>query len=303
MVDSTEILRVLGARGPLTGSELAESTGTEIRELWTACRQCADLSWEVIGRRYLRLDRSVEGYARLSPSIRREFQTYTVVGLASQSERIAERAGDLGRHLGEVSTAKAELAREVARVALDTLPDAAAIAEKACFILAGDITYGMAHDVPRPESSTGELVRGSDLDIVIVTDDDLDPARAGALDRAMFQRKHYLLVYPQYREEVDYLVKSMNKVEAQMQFSTFEHMVACKILHEGQCLHGSRRLFDQIRTLLDQHGIARTLDAMQTRAEQNRELAERTLLESPPTLPTAEQLILFYTREESEEIY
>jgi hypothetical protein len=303
MDDPAQILGVLAACGPLTGSELAERTRAEIRELWTACQRCPDLRWEVIGRRYLRLDRSVAGYARLSPSIRREFQTYTVVGLASQSDRIAERAGDLGRHLREVNTAKAELAREVAQGALDGLPDAPAIGEKACFILAGDITYGMAHDMPRPESSTGELVRGSDLDIVVVTDDDLAPARQQALDRAIFQRKHYLLVHPQYREEVDYLVKNMSKVHEQVGFATFEHMVACKILHEGQYLHGSRRLFDQIRALLADHGIARALADMQARADQNRELAVRTLLDSAGTLPTAEELILFYTREESEEIY
>jgi hypothetical protein len=95
----------------------------------------------------------------------------------------------------------------------------------------------------------------------------------------------------------------MSKVHEQLGFVTFEHMVACKILHEGQYLHGSRRLFDQIRALLAEHGIGRTLDAMQASAEQNRELAERTLLDSPGTLPSAEELILFYTREESEEIY
>ncbi len=39
------------------------------------------------GRRYMRLDSAVEGYARLSPSIRREFLTYTLVGLAGQEER------------------------------------------------------------------------------------------------------------------------------------------------------------------------------------------------------------------------
>jgi hypothetical protein len=303
MADPAQILEVLGASGPLTGSELAERTHTEIRELWTACRRCPDLGWEAVGRRYLRLDRSVAGYARLSPSIRREFQTYTVVGLRSQSDRIAERAGALGRHLREVSTAKAELAGEVVRGALDTLPDAAAVGEQACFILAGDIVYGMAHDVPRPESSTGELVRGSDLDIVVVTDDDLAPGRQQALDRAMFQRKHYLLVHPQYREEVDYLVKNLSKVHEQLGFVTFEHMVACKILHEGQYLHGSRRRFDQIRELLAERGIGRTLDAMQVSAEQHRDLAERTLLDSPRTVPSAEELILFYTREESEEIY
>jgi hypothetical protein len=157
--------------------------------------------------------------------------------------------------------------------------------------------------VPRPESSTGELVRGSDLDIVVVTDDELDPARQKALDRAIFQRKHYLLVHPQYREEVDYLVKSMSRVREQLGFGSFEHMVACKILDEGQYLYGSRRLFDEIRALLVEHGITRMLADLQARAEVNRELAERRLLDPALTLPTAEEQILFYTREESEEIF
>jgi len=29
----------------------------------------------------------------------------------------------------------------------------------------------MAHDVPRPEMSTGKLVKGPDIDIVVVVDD------------------------------------------------------------------------------------------------------------------------------------
>jgi len=29
----------------------------------------------------------------------------------------------------------------------------------------------MAHDAPRPERSTGKLVKGSDMDLVVVVDD------------------------------------------------------------------------------------------------------------------------------------
>jgi len=95
----------------------------------------------------------------------------------------------------------------------------------------------------------------------------------------------------------------MSKVREQLGFATFEHMVACKILDEGQYLHGSQRLFDEIRALLVERGITRTLADLGARAEASRELAERRLLDPALTLPTAEERILFYTREESEEIY
>ena len=36
-------------------------------------------------------------------------------------------------------------------------------------MIAGDVVFEMAHLEPRPESSTGKLVKGSDLDIVVVT--------------------------------------------------------------------------------------------------------------------------------------
>jgi hypothetical protein len=305
MVEQSQIVEVLSAHGPQTGSELAEHTRAEIRELWTACKRCSALRFEVVGQRYLRLDRTVEGYARLSPSIRREFQTYTVLGLEAQAARIAERAEQLRRHLSQVNRAKSELALQAVKDAMSTIPDAeaAAILEQACFVLAGDIVYGMAHDVPRPESSTGELVRGSDLDIVIVTDDDLAPARRRALDGAIYKHKHYLLVHPGYREEIDYLIKNLTKLREQLEFRTFESMVACKIMHEGRYLYGSRRIFDRVKALLDEQGIAAALGAMEQRAAAEREQSETVLLAPHLEVADPQILTLFYTREESEEIF
>ena len=89
------IADILAQTGPLTGAELAAAGGfTDILALWRACH-ASGLLLRRTGRRYLRLDSAVAGYARLSPSIRREFLTYTLVGLARQQAALETRAAEL----------------------------------------------------------------------------------------------------------------------------------------------------------------------------------------------------------------
>ena len=303
MTTEAEIVRLLEAHGPQTGAELQQHTRCEVRELWTKCRKSRGLRFEVAGRRYLRLDRSIPGYARLSPSIRREFQTYTVLGLESQADAVAERTRRMQQEFLDISRAKAELAESAIRESLAAVADAESILQQVCFILAGDITYGMAHAVPRPESSTGELVRGSDLDIVVIADDGFAPEAKQALDKAIYRQKYLLLVRPEHREEIDYLIKGLAKVREQMRFDSFEFMVACKILHEGEYLYGSHRLFDRVKALLTEHDIVGKLSEMERTAIARRADAEATLLDPPENLADREALTLFYTKEESEEIF
>jgi len=52
----------------------------DVFSLWQACMRSTAIRLQTTGQRFLRLDRSVQGYARLSPSIRREFLTYMLVG-------------------------------------------------------------------------------------------------------------------------------------------------------------------------------------------------------------------------------
>jgi hypothetical protein len=59
----------------------------------------------------------------------------------------------------------------------------------------------MAHTEPRPEISTGELVQGSDLDIVVVYRD-LLASVVKALELAIYQQKNFLLRNPSYYEEI-----------------------------------------------------------------------------------------------------
>jgi hypothetical protein len=147
------------------------------------------------------------------------------------------------------------------------------------------------------------MVRGSDLDIVVVAEDDFRRDLVGSLDDAIHRRKHYLLVHPDYREEIDYLVKYVSRVKEQLRFDTFEHMVAGKILWEGEFLYGSSALFEEIKCLVEDFDIPRKLAALERHALENRVEAEARLLEPGASLTDADSLHLFYTREEGEEIY
>lgn len=293
-----DLIGVLKGEGPLTGEELSRRAGGDVFRLWQLCRRSSRILSERVGRRFLRLDRAVEGFARLTPSIRREFQTYTVLGLEGQEPEIEGRARALARGFAEVSRRKRLLAAEVASAVVSSLDSGDRIREKVCFIVAGDVTYSMAHANPRPEKSTGKIVRGSDLDIVVIAADEVGGEDLAALDRAIHRRKHYLLVHPDYREEIDYVIKPFSRVGEQARFSTFEDMVAGKILREGEFLHGSQRLFLGVKEVLASAGIPEKLDRMETAAWTHRRRAEERLrdLESDPV--DSEFANLFFTREE-----
>jgi hypothetical protein len=302
-ITARDILRILERDGPLTGAELLERTQMGPLPLWRACRGCADIHSKIIGRRFLRLDRAVEGYARLSPSIRREFLTYTLLGLTSRSGLAEERAAQLRQEIARISRFKLELAREAMKAVVSELAESETILAQACFIIAGDITYGMSHVVPRPEESTGKMVRGSDLDIIVIGTDDLPEGALKALDDAVYRKKHYLLVHPEYREEIDYVIKRMSKVREQLKFDTFKSMVACKIMCEGQHLYGSEDVFRSVKDLVEQHDIPARIARLEAQAVETRVLSEKSLME--PTSDSSEEDYgdLFYTREEGDEIY
>ena len=243
-------------------------------------------------------------HARLSPSIRREFLTYTLVGLPDQAAALAARAAALERQAIAISRDKLDLARESLCMALSGLPEESLLLRDAAFMIAGDITYQMAHRVPRPEKSSGRMVRGSDLDVIVVVADDLPEDEGRALDDAIYRQKHYLLTHPDIQEEIDYVLKPLAKVRQQLAFDRFEHMVACKILCECQLLYGSPFLFDELMQLVEASGVRAQLDALQTAAETERAEAERILLDPAATAVSGRNpLDLFFTREEGDEIY
>lgn len=303
--------RLIAQHGPLTGAELlsalrpartaTESDPGEALRCWRAATLAPDLIVRQVGTRYLRLDRKVEGLARLSPSILREFLTYSVVGSAGQPEALERRAADLLDHVQAVSRAKFDLAAGLVAGVAERILGREAAGEGYCVFIAGDVVYGMAHDVPRPERSTGRMVRGSDLDLVVLVGDDFPPAIARSLDEEIYRQKYRHLINPGVREEIDYIVKPLQRLRDQMMFDTFEAMVACKILQEGVLLQGSRELFAGAKGLLDECGVAPRLAAMETSAARLRRDAERHLLREGAEVAGPGDLHLFFTTDESEE--
>ena len=296
-----QIVAILAETGPITGAQLVERTRMQALPLWRLCRKAPSVELETAGRRFLRLDRNVQGYARLSPSIRREFLTYTFAGLESQSDALEAKVAAFRQETERISRNKLEIARESIASAVATLPDQAAILEKACFLIAGDVVYDMSHTVSRPEKSTGEMVQGSDLDVVVVAEDTMPSEILNTLDTAIHKRKHLLLVND--REEIDYLIKTMSRVREQLKFDLFPSMVACKILDEGRLLYGNPAVYQTVKRLLEEHDIPRRLKALQQQAAASRESAEAELLDECAQRDQSAFYNLFYTRAEEDEIY
>ncbi|MGV8074960.1 MAG: hypothetical protein AB2L11_10445 [Syntrophobacteraceae bacterium] len=296
-----KIVELIKEKGPQTGSEIIETLRESSLLLWRTCCFSDRLHQRILGARYLRLDREVDGYARLSPSILREFMTYTVVGIPEEQHALEEKSERIIQHIREVSKAKFALAQSIVAGLQKKLADRWPQEERVCFVLAGDIVYGMAHDVPRPEVSTGELVNGSDIDLVVIADDVVSDDFLQDLDRMIYQEKYRTLISPSFREEIDYVVKKMERVGEQLRFDTFKRMVACKILREGVLLQGSHSLFKDIKTMLSECGVVAKLDEMEATAGNFRRQAQEYLLHTDPPLITHKDLHLFYTSEESEE--
>lgn len=294
-----EIIEVLEKNGPLTGSELVSFIDGDPLMLLRSCRLSKEISVKVSGTRYLRLDRRIEGYARLSPSIMREFLTYSVVGLASDEERLSQRAAEITEGIEKISRSKCELAYNIVSSLMSRLEYGSK--ENVCFIIAGDIVFNMAHDVPRPERSTKKMVKGSDMDIVVIVKDEASEQLITRLDEEIYKEKYRLLISPFDKEEIDYIVKNLSKVRKQIGFETFKHKVACKILNEGTLLYGSEELFHRVKQMLRDNGIDEKINAMEQRAKEFRVKAEMHLLGDNPQKALEDNEYLFFPTEESEE--
>lgn len=270
--------------------------------LWRSCLLSERIVLRRVGRRYLRLDRRVAGYARLSPSILREFLTYTVLGIASDVSAVEAKAAQLANRIQEITAAKLRLAERLASDVCDKVEALGrGLCHRVCLLLAGDVVYGMAHDCPRPERSTGAMVRGSDIDIVVLVEDDLPGDVVEQIDQLIYQWKYRLLINPSDREELDYVLKPLSRVREQSAFVDFRDMVACKILHEAIRLGGSERLHEEARAILSEKGIPVLLRKMEDDAAAFREAAEKHLLALGEEALTGDDVYLFYTSEETEE--
>jgi hypothetical protein len=294
-----EIIDIINDKGPITGAELEKVSGGDPLLLLRVCRSSDILILRIVGTRYLRFDRNIEGYARLSPSILREFLTYSVIGLTSDPEPVEKRGLEIESNIKRISRSKYDLAYNIVSSLMDRFEYD--LQKRVCFIIAGDIVFNMANDVPRSERSTGKMVKGSDMDIVVIVDDQFPERQKDRLDEEIYKEKYSLLSNPYIKEEIDYIVKDVSRVREQVKFETFKHMVACKILHEGTLLFGNVPVFRTVKELLKENAVNEKIEAMEKKAREFRLKAENYLLLDDLEKIKEDRYHLFYPAEESEE--
>ena len=122
------------------------------------------------------------------------------------------------------------------------------------------------------------MVQGSDMDIVVIVDSSFPENLIRRLDEVIYLEKGKLLQSPHMKEEIDYIVKDMDKVAEQMRFDTFKSMVACKIMHEGAFLYGSEEMFLLVKKMLRENGVTEKIKDMEEQARIFREKADEYLV-------------------------
>ncbi len=303
-IEETETkMSALLKTGPMEGHQIIEYLHVDPFYPWYISSGSSKFLSLSVAKRYLRLDKEIEEVGRLSPSIRREFLTYTVIGLKKHREEVEKKSLVLLKKIQDISHRKWKLAKKIVKEICSQINNGKELTSKCCFLLCGDIIYLMAHDVPRPERSTGRMVRGSDIDIVVIVPDKYGEELIDKIDKAFFRMKQFYLINPSFREEIDYIVKDLSKVKEQLSFDTFQHQVACKLLWEGELLYGDQELWEEISCMMKKNKISKKLKEFEIKAIKFREKVEKKLLSDPDAIYKDHFRRLFYTKEEADEIF
>ena len=146
----------LAEKGPRLGKELAADLyDVSNLALWQACYQSRKLHVSHFASYYLRFDITREDQVRLSPSILRDFLSFTLFGLPGQRDKMIERQGTLSNMHREISREKLSVAQAAMKQVFVTL--GREIRSQLCAFIAGDLSYYLAHNEPREHSSRGSL--------------------------------------------------------------------------------------------------------------------------------------------------
>lgn len=244
---------LLKEHGPMIGRDIVERLGTkDYLNVWKVCKEAENLRFVNSARYYIRYDITRENQLRLSPSLLRNFLSFTLTFLAEQFEEAIEQSVLLSNYHRKVSLEKLDIARQ----AILSIPDEIRepLLEKSTAFIAGDIAYFLAHEEPRENTDLGVMVKGSDIDILVVHDPSLSPEIIKAAEDALLKFKYLALKSPQLRQELDFLIKPTTKMMQQYNYGTIHDKIACKILYESFFLAGNLGLYEALKADLEFSG-------------------------------------------------
>jgi len=255
----TEIQKVLEKYGPQTGSQLSEKLPefTDIA-LWRQCYISPTIRVANCARYYLRYDVTRGNELRLSPSILRDFLTFSLVHLTDQMVEIVEAGTKLANRFRTISLSKLSWAREALLQLDDELQQI--LYDHCVVFLSGDIAYYLAHQTKRKHSQLGVEINGSDIDIVVVTNRGAPPEKIAMIESQLLTTKKIYLTSPEIGEELDFIVKPIETMLGQLDYGDIHQKIASKILYESYFLMGR---VDIYQTLMQHLKIRGTWDKIE----------------------------------------
>jgi len=296
----TSIIGIINKEGPLLGKELIEKLGTKSYfDVWKACFNSGFLQISHFARYYLRYDISRKDFIRLSPSILRDFLSFTLLSLPHQRNQIIERQIILSNRHREISVAKMEIAMK----SFQYLPpdEKSFILHNACAFVAGDVAYFLAHEEPRESKPLGKMIQGSDIDIIIVFNDDIDQSVIDTFSSNFLGIKHLVLKQTGFAQEIDFIAKPFSKMIDQMKYSDLAQKIASKILYESIYIFGDQDLYLKLKRKLIENGTKSMIEHDFQSALLGREQSTITLLQSEQEMLSDDlQSLFFFTQERVE---
>ena len=299
MTIQAEIQRVLEKHGPQTGSQLSEKLPafTDIA-LWRECYSSPKIRVSNCARYYLRYDVTRGNQLRLSPSILRDFLTFSLIYHTDQMVEIVEAGTRLANEFRTISLKKLSWARE-ALLQLDK--ELQQVLYDHCVVfLSGDIAYYLAHETKRKHSQLGVEINGSDIDIVIVTNFGAPKDKIALIESQLLTTKKIYLTTPNIGEELDFIVKPIDKMLEQLSYGDIHQKIASKILYESYFLMGRVDIYQTLMKHLKLRGTWRQIEQDFEIALRQRKDTIATILALAPDASTEDPEVasLFFASKE-----
>lgn len=252
-------------KGPLLGKDLINHFKINVLDLAKMIGENKNIIKLSFAQRYLRIDQNSPSLGRASPSFLREFITYTCFGI--NKDEVHQKANQLKQLHIDISLEKRMLALELATTIhkefKHNLSDFGVL-------IAGDVVYGMSHREKRRESSTNILVRGSDIDLVFIIDDDDLYLKSQLEDRILYF-KYIWLKHPNIQEELDFIVKTPTDIRSQLDMKSVKDIIAAKVLYESQILIQQKNIVDKVQEMMDSSNAKNILTEIEERSNKERE--------------------------------
>jgi len=294
-----QIRRILEKCGPLTGAELSERLPqfTDIA-LWRQCYGSNALRVSNCARYYLRYDITRGNQLRLSPSILRDFLTFSLVYLTDQMVEIVETGTRLANQFRTISLKKLSWAREALLQLDDELQQV--LYDHCVVFLSGDIAYYLAHETKRQHDQLGVEINGSDIDIVVITNSGAPPDKIALIESQLLTTKKIYLTTPDIHEELDFIVKPIDTMLEQLNYGDIHQKIASKILYESYFLMGRVDIYQTLMKHLKLRGTWGQIERDFEIALSQRKETIAKILSLPPDASTEDPEVasLFFASKE-----